>query len=255
MSEHDHPSRPEHLAENLVGALHVERGYWARLRRHFFAGLLVVTPLGLTLWIVAWLVNLVDGKARNFLSTILRRFELDYGFTLFGHQYSVVPFGFGLLIVIVGICFTGMVAGNFLGRKLLKILDAIIARVPGVNWIYNAATQVSHAFLDRKKNIFESVVYIEYPRRGIYGIGFVTNRDLPDPLHPDERKVYTVFIPTTPNPTSGFLLFVPEEDCIHCPMTVEEGMKAVISGGVVFPPALVDISKTPVPVPQDTSLG
>ena len=237
MTDHNDPSGPEHLAENLVGALHVERGYWSRLRRHFFAGLLVVTPLGLTLWIVAWLVNLVDGKARNFLSTILRRF------------------GFGILIVIVGICFTGMVAGNFLGRKLLKVLDAIIARVPGVNWIYNAATQVSHAFLDRKKNVFESVVYIEYPRRGMYGIGFITNRNIPDPLHPDERKVHTVFIPTTPNPTSGFLLFVPEEDCIPCGMTVEEGMKAVISGGVVFPPTLVDVSKPPVPAPQDSPLG
>ncbi len=232
------PSVPEHLAEDLVGALHVERGLWVRLRRHFFAGLLVVTPLGVTVWIVAWLVNLVDGKTRNFLASLLRRFDLDYGFTLFGHQYSVVPFGFGILIVIVGICFTGMVAGNFLGRKMLKIMDAVIARVPGVNWIYNAATQVSHAFLDRKKNVFVSVVYLEYPRRGMYGIGFVTNRDIPDLLHPKKRRVYSVFIPTTPNPTSGFLLLVPEEDCIPCPMTVEEGMKMVISGGVVIPPGI-----------------
>src|SRR3990170_1889226 len=166
MNESETPKVPEHLAENFVGALHVERGYWARLRRHFFGGLLVVTPLGLTAWIVAWLFNLVEGKARLFLATVLSRFGLDYGFTLFGHQYSVVPFGFGILIVFVGICFVGMITGNFIGKWFLHGVDGLIARVPGVNWIYTAVTQVSHAFLDRKRNVFEAVVYVEYPRRG-----------------------------------------------------------------------------------------
>lgn len=233
---------PRTIARNLLRSLRLKRGSWARLRRHFFAGLLVVTPLGVTVWIVAWLINMVDGNTRDFIAGLLGKENLKYEFTLFGHTHSMVPFGLGILIVFVGICFTGMVAGNFLGRKMLGIMDALIARVPGVNWIYNAATQVSHAFLDRKKNVFEAVVYVEYPRRGIYGIGFITNRDIPDPLHPEEQKVLTVFIPTTPNPTSGFLLLVPSDECIPCSMSVEEGMKAVISGGVVFPSSMVNLS-------------
>ncbi|KXK34803.1 MAG: hypothetical protein UZ16_OP3001001937 [Candidatus Hinthialibacteria bacterium OLB16] len=137
---------PEQLAENIIEALHVERGFWARLRRHFLAGLLVLTPLGVTLWVVSWLVNLVDGKTRHFLTRVLSQFGLDYSFTLFGHNYSVIPFGFGILIVFIGICFAGMITGNFIGNWFLKIIEAVIRRVPGVSWIYNAADQMSQAF-------------------------------------------------------------------------------------------------------------
>lgn len=229
---------PEQLAENIIEALHVERGFWARLRRHFLAGLLVLTPLGVTLWVVSWLVNLVDGKTRHFLTRVLSQFGLDYSFTLFGHNYSVIPFGFGILIVFIGICFAGMITGNFIGNWFLKIIEAVIRRVPGVSWIYNAADQMSQAFFNRKSNLLESVVIVEYPRRGMFGIGFVTARDIPNPFQADGGKVNAVFIPTTPNPTSGFLLLVPQEECISTQMTVEEGMKVVISGGVVIPPLL-----------------
>ncbi|MBE7489946.1 MAG: DUF502 domain-containing protein [Candidatus Omnitrophica bacterium] len=229
---------PEQLAENIIEALHVERGFWARLRRHFLAGLLVLTPLGVTLWVVSWLVNLVDGKTRHFLTRVLSQFGLDYSFTLFGHNYSVIPFGFGILIVFIGICFAGMITGNFIGNWFLKIIEAVIRRVPGVSWIYNAADQMSQAFFNRKTNLLESVVIVEYPRRGMFGIGFVTARDIPNPLQADGGKVNAVFIPTTPNPTSGFLLLIPHDECISTQMTVEEGMKVVISGGVVIPPLL-----------------
>jgi uncharacterized membrane protein len=238
MADNESPRVPEHLAENLVGALHIERGSWTRLRRHFFAGLLVVTPLGLTVWIVAWLVNLVDGRTRNFLASLLRRFDLDYGFTLFGHQYSVVPFGFGILIVFVGICFVGMITGNFVGRWFLRGVEGLLSRVPGVNWIYSATVQVSHAFLNRNKRMFEAVVYVEFPSQGQYAIGFITASGIPNPGKPDAGKVNTVLVPKSPNPTSGYLLFIPEGECIPCPMSVEEGMKAVISGGMVLPPAI-----------------
>jgi uncharacterized membrane protein len=230
---------PGGLAEILVkGALHRERGFWVRLRRHFFTGLLVVTPLGLTLWIVTWLVNLVDGNTRRFLASMLSRFGLDYGFTIFGREYSVVPFGFGILIVFFGICFIGMVASNFVGSWLLQVLDRIIRRVPGVNWIYNATTQISHAFLNRNKSLFERVVLVEYPRPGLYGIGFVTASGIPGPSSSNDQKVNAVFLPRTPNAASGVFLLVPENECIPCAMTVEEGMKVVISGGVVVPASL-----------------
>lgn len=239
MTDEEQKELPEHLAEALVrGRLHKDLSSWGRLRRHFFAGLLVVTPLGLTLWIVAWLVNLVDGNARHFLASVLKRFGLDYQFVLFGHEYAVVPFGFGILVVFVGICFVGMVASNFLGRRLLHILDRIIRRVPGVSWIYSSATQISHALLNRKKNLFQGVAIVQYPRKGMYGIGFITARSVAHPSGAGEGTCAAVFIPTTPNPTSGFLLLVPERDLFETPMSVEEGMKMVISGGVIVPPAI-----------------
>ncbi len=243
------------LTGNLVEALHVERGPWARLRRHFFAGLLVVTPVGLTVSIVAWLVNFVDGNTRSFLTSLLSRFGLDYGFFLFGHQYSVVPFGFGILIVFVGICFTGMVAGNYMGRWFLQRVDGLVARVPGVNWIYSAATQVSHAFLNRNKKLFEGVVFVEFPSPGLYAIGFVTASRIPNPGRPGAGYVNTVLIPKSPNPTSGYLLLIPEAECIPCPMSVEEGMKAVISGGMVLPASIREGNSPPLSPTEATHPG
>lgn len=247
MELHEKNILSEQLAENIVDALHLERRFWVRLRRHFLAGLLVLTPLGVTIWVVVWLVNLVDGKTRHFLARVLSQFGLDYSFNLFGHTYSVIPFGFGILVVFVGICFVGMVTGNVIGRWFFRIIEAIIRRVPGVSWIYNAATQMSQAFFNRKASLLESVVIVEYPRRGMFGIGFVTAKDICHPMQPNDKKVHAVFIPTTPNPTSGFLLLVPVEECLPTDMTVEEGMKAVISGGVVIPPTLKNPPSTTDP--------
>lgn len=229
------PDLDPKIEQAKLEALHRDRSHMARLRRHFFAGLLVVTPLSLTLWIVSWLVNLVDGNARHFLSSVLDRFNLNYRFELFGHEYSAIPFGFGLIIVFVGLCFVGMVTSNFVGKSLLRILDRLLRLVPGVSWIYGAATQISHAFLSRDANVFEKVILLEYPRKGTYGVGFVTCSDLKDPKSSTGEGMQAVFIPTTPNPTSGFFLLVPTKEVIPCDLTVEEGMKMVISGGVITP--------------------
>ncbi|MCA9418794.1 MAG: DUF502 domain-containing protein, partial [Candidatus Omnitrophica bacterium] len=198
----------------------------------------------------AWLVNLIDGKTRHFLNSFLNQFG-------WGESY-VIPLGFGLLIVIVGICFVGMVASNFLGRRFFAMIENLIRKVPGVSWIFNASHQVSHAFLNRKKSVFTDVVFVEYPRKGIYSIGFVTNRTVPGLQLEGGEVIRSVFIPTTPNPTSGFLLFVPASQCAPCPMTVEESMKLIISGGVVIPESLtVEMTELPIlpnlEVPQENS--
>jgi uncharacterized membrane protein len=189
----------------------------------------------LTLWIVVWLVNLIDGNTRKFLGNILERAGLKYHIGLFGNEYEIFPIGFGLVLVFVVICFVGMVASNYVGKRMFLMMDGVIRRVPGVSWIYNAIQQVSHAFLNRNKDLFREVVYIEYPRRGIYAIGFVTNHVLPGVRTERNEEIRSVFLPTTPNPTSGFLLLVPENECIHCPLSVEDSMKMIISGGVVIP--------------------
>ena len=241
MSDEVQPKTPEQIAHDIVaGAIKKksETGHLARLRRHFFAGLLVVTPLVITLWIVAWLINLIDGNARQFLGNVLDRFGLKYHVTVFGHDYQVIPIGFGLLLVFLTICLVGMIASNFIGRRVIHVVDRLIRRVPGVSWIYNATHQVSHAFLNRNKNLFSEVIFVEYPRRGIFSLGFVTNREMPGVQTATGEKIATVFIPTTPNPTSGYLLLIPERECIPCPMTVEESMKLIISGGVVIPDSI-----------------
>lgn len=248
------PKTPEEIASDLVeGAIKKKRrkkraiGHIARLRRYFFAGLLVVTPLVLTIWIVVWLVNLIDGNTRQFLGNVLERAGLKYHLTVFGHEYEVFPIGFGLVLVFVLICFVGMIASNYVGKRVFHMMDRVIRRVPGVSWIYNATQQVSHAFLNRNKDLFREVVYVEYPRRGIYSIGFVTNHSVPGVKTERNEDLRTVFIPTTPNPTSGYLLLIPESDCVPCPMTVEESMKMIISGGVVIPESLT-LHKTTLPL-------
>lgn len=236
---------PEQIAQDLKReALRRKRStrHGARLRRHFFAGLLVIVPIAVTIWVVTWLVNLIDGKTRHFLNAFLDR--LGWG------ESTVIPIGFGLLIVIVVICFTGMLASNFVGRQFFGLIENLIRRVPGVSWIYNASHQVSHAFLNRKKNLFSDVVFVEYPRKGIYSIGFVTNRAVPGVQVEGGEPICSVFVPTTPNPTSGFLLFVPESQCTECPMSVEESMKMIISGGVVIPESLV-VEMTDIPILPD----
>ena len=240
---------PDEIARELKReALRRKRStrYSARLRRHFFAGLLVIVPIGMTIWVVAWLVNLIDGKTRHFLNSFLSR--LGWG------ESQVVPIGFGLLIVVLGICFTGMVASNFLGKRFFSLIEKVIRSVPGVSWIYNASHQVSHAFLNRKKNVFTDVVFVEYPRKGIYSIGFVTNESVPGMEVENGEVICSVFVPTTPNPTSGFLLFIPKSQLTDCPMTVEESMKLIISGGVVIPDSLTEeVTRLPIlPDPKPT---
>ena len=239
------PKVPDDISSDLVrGAIKKKWrkrkriGYAVRLRRYFFAGLLVVTPLVLTIWIVVWLVNLIDGNTRQFLGNMLERAGLEYHIHMFGKNYEVFPIGFGLVLVFVVVCFVGMIASNYVGKRMFLMMDGVIRRVPGVSWIYNAIQQVSHAFLNRNKDLFRGVIYVEYPRRGIYSIGFVTNHSVPGLRTEKNEEFRTVFMPTTPNPTSGFLLLIPESDCISCPMTVEESMKMIISGGVVIPESI-----------------
>jgi uncharacterized membrane protein len=244
---------PEQIAHDLVkGALERKRketSFWGRLRRHFFAGLLILTPVILTLWIVGWLVNLIDGKTRRFIKEL----GLKFDFTILGRHFEdVIPMGFGLLVLFIVTCFIGMIASNFVGRRVLQTVDSLMHRVPGVNWIYKATQQVSHAFLNRNKDVFQEVVFVEYPRKGLISIGFVTNRRVPGVEVVGGEPLLSVFLPTTPNPTSGYLLLVPRSQCIPCPMNVEDSMKMVISGGVVIPESLVE-EMTPIPITDESS--
>ena len=130
---------------------------------------------------------------------------------------------------------TGMFARNIFGKKLIEWGERILNKLPFVKKIYKPIQEISKVFLTDRRTVFEKPVLIEYPRKGIYSLGFYTRRATEEIEGKTRQELMSVFLPTTPNPTSGFLLFVPVEDCIDLNMSIEEAMKLIVSGGAVVP--------------------
>lgn len=194
------------------------------LRRYLIAGLLVWVPLIVTGLIIKFLVDMLD-----FTILLLPpswRPESVLGFS--------VP-GTGVVVAIVIVLVTGLIAANFVGRKLFDIGDAIVDRIPLVSSIYSAVKQVMRTVLDDGAESFKRVLMVQYPRKGLWTLGFQTGVGVGEVQQRTEHEVITVFIPTTPNPTSGFVIMVPREDAIELDMSVEDGLKFVMSLGVVVP--------------------
>jgi uncharacterized membrane protein len=197
-----------------------------KLKRYFFAGLLVVVPLGLTVLIVHWIINLMDGLLARLLPARLQPEQL-FGFP--------VP-GLGLVATALLILLIGVLATNYFGNRLLAVSEKVVYRIPLVKGIYTLFKQVADTVLSSDRQGFRKVVLIEYPRRGIWSVGFVTGLSEGEPQRITARRVINVFVPTTPNPTSGYYILVPEEDATVLSMTVEEAFKLIVSGGMVSPP-------------------
>ncbi len=194
------------------------------LRKLIIAGLLVWLPLAATIIIVKLFIDLMD-KTILLLPPEFRP-ENVLGFS--------IP-GFGVLLAIAILLFTGIIAANFFGRQLVSFWENILGRIPLVRSIYTSVKQVSTTLLTSDSNSFRQVVLVEYPRKGIWSMGFLTNKGLPAASRMSGESLSSVFIPTTPNPTSGFIIMVPDEDVQALDMTVEEGFKFIISMGVVIP--------------------
>jgi len=203
------------------------------LRNLFITGLLVVVPIGATAFIVYKLFDWTDSYIREALDP---HFKVLCEF-IFGHSVPIPPYGIGLVVTVLVILTAGMLARNLIGRRLLGLLENMVLRVPLVNRIYRAIKQISDAVLQRNKTLFREVVLVEYPRLGMYSLGFVTNQ-APRVFDRLEGDSVCVFISTTPNPTSGVLIIVPRRDLIPLNISVEDGIKMVISGGVVIPEVL-----------------
>jgi uncharacterized membrane protein len=196
----------------------------AALRKYLIAGLLVWLPLAATVVIIKLVIDLLD-------KTILL-LPLDYRpESLFGFS---IP-GFGLILAIGVLILTGVLAANLLGRQLVALWEAILSRIPIVRNIYNAVKQIASTVLTSQGKSFRKVVMAEYPRKGIWSIGFLTNEKVALACKDMTEDMVAVFLPTTPNPTSGFILLFPKEDLIELDMSVEEGFKFIISIGVVVP--------------------
>ena len=183
------------------------------LRNKLLLGILVLVPLIATVLILVWAFNSVD----NILQPLIR--------STWGINFP----GIGVAIVLVLAYVAGIIASSILGRKIISFVESYLDRLPVFGQLYRGIRQIIRSFSEPRETGFMQVVFIEYPRKGIYSIGFITN-ELRDK---SEEKFYTVFIPTSPNPTSGFMEVVREEEMIRANISVEEALRVVVSAGRV----------------------
>ncbi|MCK4597645.1 DUF502 domain-containing protein [bacterium] len=190
-----------------------------QVRNIFFTGLLVLTPIVVTVYVFYQLFSKVDGLLGGKLVELTGR---------------TIP-GMGFVAVILLILFVGVVARNFIGKKVIQLGEDFVNRIPMINRIYSAVQQLSQAFFSGKRAVFQKAVLIEFPKKGSYCIGFQTSETRGEIQRQTEKELLSIFLPTSPNPTSGYLLFVPKEKVYSLQMTIEEAVKLVISGGSVLP--------------------
>ena len=204
----------------------VEVGFLHRLRTYFLTGIVVTAPIGITIFIAWKFIGLVDGWVTPLIPA-----RYNPG--------TYLPFdvpGLGLVVAIVALTLVGALTASFAGRILVRFGERLVARMPVIRAVYGALKQIFETVLAQSSKYFREVVLVEYPRRGIWAIAFVTGHTEGEVQNLTEDDLVNIFLPTTPNPTSGFLLFVPRRALVTLGMSVEEGIKLVISGGIVAPP-------------------
>lgn len=214
-------------------------GLIARLRSNFLAGLIIVAPIGLTLWLIWTVVGWVDSWVWPFVPAAYHPEELIN--RLLGrdatNQIEVNVRGVGVFIFLIFTVIVGWIGKGLIGRSFLGIGERLVDRMPVVRSVYNAVKQIAETVFSQRDTSFDKACLVEYPRRGIWAIAFISTNakgEIDTKLSEGEPTV-TVFLPTTPNPTSGFLLFLPRSDVKVLDMTVEDAAKLVISAGLVYP--------------------
>lgn len=205
-------------------------GAFARWRANFYAGLAIVLPAIISIAVVKWLF----GTAANVTDPLLFFLPKTWTHQPEGPMYWWWSL-FALALGVGLITFIGRMARNFIGRKLIETVDLALLRVPVMNKIYGAIKQVNEAFTSSNKTSFKQVVLVKLPTAGIYAVGFVTGSQPAEVQAKLDEKLVSVFVPTTPNPTGGFVLLVPEEQITRLEMSVAEGIKYVLSLGSVSP--------------------
>lgn len=189
------------------------------IRRKFLTGLIILLPTVVTIYIFYRIFVSMD----NILEPLVLRYP-----------FLDIP-GLGFLSVVLIVFLTGIFAGNFFGRTIISWLETVVFRIPLFSRMYIAIKQLSEVFLKQERTVFKRAILIQYPRRGIYVVGFVTSTWRFKDETGEEKSFINVFLPTTPNPTSGLFLMIPEEEAIPFDHTIEEALKLVISGGAVLP--------------------
>jgi len=189
------------------------------VRKFFLTGIVVLLPLVVTLYALSFAYRVMDSFLGGLVGAVLGR---------------SVP-GLGALLTIGIVLLVGAVATNVIGKKLIAWLEFLLNRIPLIKSIYGATKQIIDAFSLQKSNAFRRVALVEYPRKGLYAVGFVTGSGIGEVQEKTAEEVISIFIPTTPNPTSGMLVLVPQKEVIFLEMCVEDGLKLIVSGGVVAP--------------------
>ena len=213
-------------------------GLFARLRSSFLTGIVVILPVALTIWLLWSLLGWVDGFVLPLVPT---RFQPE--------QYIGINLrGVGIIFFLLFTIIVGWVAKGLIGRSLIRYGEGMVDRMPFVRSIYSGAKQIAETVFAQTERSFEEACLVQYPRKGIWAIGFVSTAARGEVAEKAETgsKLLSVFVPTTPNPTSGFLLFFPEEDVVMLDMSIEDAAKLVISAGLVYPNG-TDPTKLPAP--------
>lgn len=202
-----------------------------KIRLYFLSGILIVLPLVASLVVFGWLINIVN-RTSNFLLPD----------RIVGDTISKIP-GFSVLIVIIFIIFIGALGRTYIGIVYKKRIEKIYSKIPGLSNIYSTTKQITETVVSSSSRSFKEAVIIEYPRKGIYALAFITNEIKRGGRLKIKNNTYSVFLPTTPNPTSGFLLLIPKPDIIKINLSVDEAIKFIISGGIIKPRDIKRLSK------------
>ena len=231
-SDTEQPSEVEQTAPKQGGreaavliAPRQRPGLFTRLRNYFLTGIIVTAPIVLTIYLTWQFIDWVDRQAIPLL-------PVKY------NPENYLPFslpGLGLVISVVILTFVGFLTANIFGRTLLKTGERLVDRMPVVRTIYSALKQILETVLSQSSNSFRQAVLVEYPRRGIWTVAFVTGDTEGEVAVRLDEDMINIYVPTTPNPTSGFLLMVPRRDLIYLDMPVEDAAKYIISIGVIAP--------------------
>ncbi|MBR9649842.1 DUF502 domain-containing protein [Thalassovita aquimarina] len=204
-------------------------GLFARLRSSFLTGIVVIAPVGLTIWFLWSFAGWVDSFV---LPLVPERFQPE--------QYIGINLrGVGIFFFLFFTILVGWIAKGLMGRSLIRFAESLVERMPVVRSIYSGVKQIAETVFAQSERSFEKACMVEYPRKGIWAVGFVSTEAKGEIVsragHPEDDDLLSVFVPTTPNPTSGFLLYFPRRDVIELDMTVEDAAKLVISAGLVYP--------------------
>lgn len=210
-----------------------------RLRGYLFAGILVTAPIAITIYLTYIFLNFVDTRVAKMLPD-----QWYYSF------YSILTIpGVGLIIAIIFFILVGWFATNFFGKLIIRFSEYIVNKMPIIRTLYNATKQIIETVMASKSQAFREPVMLEYPRKGVWSIGFVTGKSEGEVQRLTKEEMINVFVPTTPNPTSGYLLFVPKKELKFLDMTVEEAIKLVVSAGIIVPPDRA-VGETKEDIPQ-----
>lgn len=195
------------------------------MKRYLVAGLLVWLPLGVTVMVVKLMVDLMDKS----LLLLPRAYQPDQ---LFGIH---IP-GLGVILSVIIVLGTGVIVANLFGRKMVALWESFLARIPLVRSIYSSVKQIVETLFSAKGQAFKRVLLVEYPRKKMWTLAFQSSADVGEAQYKTGEDVVNVFVPTTPNPTSGFFIMLPRADVVELDMSVDEGLRMIISAGVVVPP-------------------